>query len=586
MKKILLFSVFALTFVMSAQAQITSVGLIGSATPNGWDADTNMVQVTDSTWEMTIDLIIGEAKFRADDDWAVNWGIDTFPIGTGTQDGPNIPIPVAGTYNVSFNSNSGAFFFDAVSPLGIIGSATPFGWDADLNMPPDPDNPNGFITEINLVSGEAKFRLDDDWAVNWGASDFPTGVGTQDGPNIPIANAGNYTIKFDTATGEYSFRQNVAFFTVDLIGDATGGEAIALTVNNDDPNLWEGSVRLVDGGLQFSGDTMKTVWGGTDFPSGTATEGGDPIPATAGLYVVSFNSKTGDYSFDAVSIYGSIGIIGDATPGGWETDTDMERCDCDSSEWSLRIELLDGEAKFRADDAWDVNWGAGDFPSGTATVGGANIPVTAGEYRITFNSFTGAYRFQELIIYDTIGLIGTATPFGDWDNDVLMTKDAEDENSWYIESVDLSDGECKFRVNQDWAINWGDPAWPSGTGTQDGPNILTVAGTYGVTLNSITGEYMFGDEISSTQEIIRPDEIKAYPNPTTDELNIDVSAIDLQGEVTLSVFNMNGQLVMSQVRDAETLMQLDVSDLPTGNYALRISSERYIIGKRFVVVGD
>ncbi|MEM6800171.1 MAG: SusF/SusE family outer membrane protein, partial [Bacteroidota bacterium] len=60
-------------FVMSTViAQITSVGIIGSATPNGWDADSNMVQdaMDPHLWTMNIDLVAGEAKFRTNDDWA------------------------------------------------------------------------------------------------------------------------------------------------------------------------------------------------------------------------------------------------------------------------------------------------------------------------------------------------------------------------------------------------------------------------------------------------------------------------------------------------------------------------------------
>jgi hypothetical protein len=40
-----------------------------------------------------------------------------------------------------------------------------------------------------------------------------------------------------------------------------------------------------------------------------------------------------------------------------------------------------------------VTWGDGAFPSGTATVGGAEIPATAGRYRIDFDCITGAYTF-------------------------------------------------------------------------------------------------------------------------------------------------------------------------------------------------
>ena len=89
----------------------------------------------------------------------------------------------------------------------------------------------------------------------------------------------------------------------------------------------------------------------------------------------------------------SIGIIGSATPGGWDTDTDMTQDSMNADIWTLDIALFDGEAKFRQDDDWAVNWGAGDFPAGIGEQDGANIPVFAGNYTVTFNAATGEYNF-------------------------------------------------------------------------------------------------------------------------------------------------------------------------------------------------
>jgi len=90
-----------------------SVGIIGSATPTGWDSDTDLSFVTGTQYEITIALTAGEAKFRSNDDWGQNWGDAAFPTGTGTQDGPNIPIATAGTYLVTFDTATGAYTFTA-----------------------------------------------------------------------------------------------------------------------------------------------------------------------------------------------------------------------------------------------------------------------------------------------------------------------------------------------------------------------------------------------------------------------------------------------------------------------------------------
>jgi hypothetical protein len=223
MKIRILISTLLWTLFFSAYSQVTTVGIIGTSTPNGWDSDTDLIQDTGNPdlWTLEITLQEGEAKFRANDDWAINWGAVDFPSGTGTQDGPNIPV-LAGDYAITFNSATGEYSFVDISPIGIIGSATPGGWDEDTNMHRDTLE-HGYVVVITLTEGEAKFRKDDDWVVNWGAADFPTGIGVQDGPNIPVSPAGKYRVTLDTMTGAYHFEPVIEFNTIGIIGDAGHG---------------------------------------------------------------------------------------------------------------------------------------------------------------------------------------------------------------------------------------------------------------------------------------------------------------------------------------------------------------------------
>lgn len=605
MKRSLLFVLISILSFGISEAQITSVGLIGSATPGGWDADTNMVQDADSAhiWTISITLTDGAAKFRADDEWTVNWGSDTYPVGVGTQDGSDIPV-IAGDYLITFNSNTGDYYFEYDSPIGIIGSATPNywtnEWDSDINLIPDTSaaqDTDIFFVTLDLKAGAAKFRADDDWAVNWGSSVFPLGTGTQNGDDIPIPQSGSYDITFNRSTGVYFFLENVTYTTVGIIGDATEGGwdmPTAMTKDPDDGNVWTLSAQLGDGGLQFSGDDGEVIWGGVDFPEGTATFTGDTIPVTSGKYLIRLNTKTGQYSFTRITIYETMGIIGTASPlQNWDEDVDMARSATDSSVWTLRTDLFDGELKFRANNNWDVNWGGTDFPIGTASLGSfTNIPITAGEYFITFNSFTLEYSFQELVIYDTVGIVGNASPTASWDDDTYMEKSADDENIWTLQSAtffdrnnnDQEDGGVKFRVNSAWDVNWGADSWPSGMGTQEGANIPTVAGTYGVTLNSATGEYAFGDPLTSTEDLLKPSQIEVFPNPATNVLNVDFTDVQVKGTLTFQVFDMKGQLLLTQQQAAAKQIKLSVSSLPTGNYTLQVLGDNMIVGKRFAIV--
>jgi hypothetical protein len=584
MKLRLLFTALMCAILLAGYSQITSVGLIGTSTPGGWDTDTDMIQDgTDAdVWTLSITLTEGVAKFRADDDWAVNWGAEDFPAGIGTQGGPDIPI-FAGDYEITFNSATGEYNFAVSSPIGIIGDATPGGWDNDTNMYKDTTE-HGYFVILDLVEGGAKFRKDDDWAVNWGSLDFPVGTGTQDGDNIPVSPAGTYHITLDTMSGAYTFTQIITFESISLNGTATSDLDAELVQDSGDPNVWSANLEFVDGTARFRGNNDWAInWGSADFPTGTGVQDGEEIPIGAGLYKVTFNTESGEYSFLPVTYYTTIGLIGDATPGGWDADTDMELDAGSQEEWTIRMEFTTGEAKFRADNDWAANWGSGDFPTGIAAPDGANIPVPEGEYLVKFNTTTLEYSFTEIIVFETVGIIGTGSPTAGWDDDTDMIKDTEDEHHWFMTSVDLFDGEIKFRAEDDWAVNWGLDSWPAGIGEQDGPNILSVAGTYGVTLYSNTGEYAFGAPVSTKEELLNPADVDVFPNPVGELLNVDLSKLQLGGDITLTVLDINGRKIMTNTMSASSSIQLDVAGLQNGNYILQINSSDYIIGKRFTV---
>lgn len=96
----------------------------------------------------------------------------------------------------------------------------------------------------------------------------------------------------------------------------------------------------------------------------------------------------------AADVQTNIGIIGDSTPDGWDADTNMTQSEFNPHIWYIQgIELVDGFAKFRANDAWDINWGSETPLSGQTTSGGPDIPVTAGTYDVWFNTLDGRYTF-------------------------------------------------------------------------------------------------------------------------------------------------------------------------------------------------
>ncbi len=81
------------------------------------------------------------------------------------------------------------------------------------------------------------------------------------------------------------------------------------------------------------------------------------------------------------------GIIGDATPTGWGSDTNMDY-DLTTHLYSITMDMVPGGYKFRLDDGWAVNFGD-DGDDLTLNSNGANIPIdVAGTYKIVANFST------------------------------------------------------------------------------------------------------------------------------------------------------------------------------------------------------
>ena len=134
-------------------------------------------------------------KFCTQPEWkGTNYGanFDTAP------DAGNITMTEeAGYYKVDVDLSAKTYTLIPITTFGIIGSASPNGWDSDVDMTYVPYNAEtkalGYweAKDITLASGEIKFRANDDWAINWGGD---TNALTQGGDNISVE-AGTYDIK-------------------------------------------------------------------------------------------------------------------------------------------------------------------------------------------------------------------------------------------------------------------------------------------------------------------------------------------------------------------------------------------------------
>ncbi len=147
---------------------------------------------------------------------------------------------------------------------------------------------------------------------------------------------------------------------------------------------------------------------------------------------------------------------------------------------------------------WQPQWG---LDSGALTnseiLGGDpdTFAVTsAGFYSLKINIKDLTYSLDPIDAtgkptYASIGIIGDSN--GGWDSDTDMVKSAFNEHIWYIESVDLVDGELKIRADDDWTNSWGADTGLSGQGNNSNdPNIKVTAGKYEIWFNDLDGRYI------------------------------------------------------------------------------------------------
>ena len=106
---------------------------------------------------------------------------------------------------------------------------------------------------------------------------------------------------------------------------------------------------------------------------------------TGGYFLVKANTESLTYSLTETNW----GIIGNATPTGWDSDTDMTY-DAENMVWTVTLDLTkqeptDNGIKFRANDAWDLNLGDSGA-DGIMEFGGDNIGVPEdGNYTVTLD---------------------------------------------------------------------------------------------------------------------------------------------------------------------------------------------------------
>ncbi len=113
-------------------------------------------------------------------------------------------------------------------------------------------------------------------------------------------------------------------------------------------------------------------------------------------------------------------------------------------------------------------------------------------------------------------------------------------------------------------------------------NAISVSNRKSYAVDENIELYVVGGEIENVITNTNSPElasIKIFPNPTTDYLRIDQSGVSVKGDLSVSILNTQGQLIINQTSDI-----VDVQNLSHGMYYYRITIGEYETKGKFIVI--
>jgi len=162
---------------------------------------------------------------------------------------------------------------------------------------------------------------------------------------------------------------------------------------NSDGN-YEGYIYMKTAGdFKF---TSARDWGHTNYgdggsPGKLSTDGGAGNLSVPDSGFYKFDVNTTDLTWSYLKT--TWGLIGDATPGGWDTDTPM-KYSTNTQLWTVTLDLKAGDIKFRANGSWDLNYGS-EKQNGKLQEGKDNIHVaSAGNYTVVLDLSHTVYKYK------------------------------------------------------------------------------------------------------------------------------------------------------------------------------------------------
>ncbi|MGA1583039.1 MAG: SusF/SusE family outer membrane protein [Saprospiraceae bacterium] len=326
--------------------QIEAPSLIGSATENGWGADTPLPGSADASggsWTASgLVMRQGEFKVRFNCRWNLDRRVDP-NLGFDPANGYQFFTNFGGTPENLLTGNDGANM--QISAPGSGGPLEEGTFDAELNWDPR----NGFSLTMT--------RTGDAPVVTFDPNDFQFGV-------IGDATANGWDADRNLY---YKGVINGAHTWLGVVTFAETGEFKLRTNDSWDYNL--------GGALAADGSAATLDLGGANI----ATPG-------AGAYYLTITTADEGITWNATMVSGGWSLIGEGSPSmGWDMDTPLnaDGFDAGVTTYSYTGDFTEGDWKFRAGGAWDYNLG-GDLTGLSADGANLSLPA-AGTYTITLS---------------------------------------------------------------------------------------------------------------------------------------------------------------------------------------------------------
>lgn len=310
----------------------SNIGMVGPATPNGWDAVNPTLFTTEDYTVFTWEGNLGTGTMRfLNDPSSAGWEVDQYIAASkdlevvdgevmkivlaalGTPRGDNMwMVTVPGTYKITINIDEMTVLFEltgsaimAFENIKMVGPASPNGWSAG-GMTPLEKTDNGWKWTGNLNNGELKFVCNQN-GEDWGQKQILAKVegqgvsvaeGLSFGSNLGgddwkwnIRNSGEYVVEID-AYGKVKFTINSldihqeSYPSLGLIGNAAPNgwdqsyaNSTLLPTEETGIYTWTGSLKA--DGLHIMCDVTKTDWSSPRLTApygGIVAESGKALP--------------------------------------------------------------------------------------------------------------------------------------------------------------------------------------------------------------------------------------------------------------------------------------------------------------------